>query len=151
MGHVGWRSRTLPSCPQVLIHLVGPDVPEDLHGQALELPSLTKTTVTVCCWRSLYQDWAPRQAQRPGLVFAPNGGLAAYESWGPAVGYIREQKLPFYATDFCEEAAGRAARIFEGLFAAPVLNPFRSPQTCRGRDNLLPSQPNAFLLMPPRD
>ena len=52
-------------------------------------------------------------------------------------------------TDFCEEAAVRGQAMLQHLGARDLLpitvNPFRSPLSCTGDDNRLPSYSNAFL------
>lgn len=76
-------------------------------------------------------------------------GLAAYSSWAPTLRNL-PPGVPAIFTDYCEEAALRAAvmatALTGALLAMPVsANPFRRPASSQGRDNALPSFSNGFM------
>ena len=79
-------------------------------------------------------------------------GLAAYPSWVPTLQYLCRPEQPWAVfTDYCEEAAYRAEQLIQALagpdatWLKPTVNPFRSPLSCTGNDNRLPSYSNAFM------
>ena len=78
-------------------------------------------------------------------------GLAAYDSWLPAVRELITNGRPIsFFSDFCEEAALRAAKVVLGegveYMSVPVfVNPFRHPARIVQTDNALPSYSNGFI------
>lgn len=79
-------------------------------------------------------------------------GLAAYISWMPTVKLLLQSKqLPCFFTDYCEEAAERAAQMCEALSRNSreievALNPWRSPLRDTRAGTALPSCSNAFVI-----
>jgi hypothetical protein len=76
-------------------------------------------------------------------------GLAAYPSWAPTLQSL-PVGVPALCTDYCEEAALRAAATAVALTGSPLalpvaVNPFRRPASSTGRDNALPSLSNGFM------
>ena len=76
-------------------------------------------------------------------------GLAAYQSWAATLESL-PRGVPALFTDYCEEAALRAAAMAAALTGAPLalpvsVNPFRRPASSTGRDNALPSLSNGFM------
>ena len=78
-------------------------------------------------------------------------GLAAYVSWAPTIRRLLTGSAGVVClfTDYCEEAAERAMSMLQALGAQTLMpitvNPFRSPLSCTGDDNRLPSYSNAFM------
>jgi hypothetical protein len=85
-------------------HLIGPEVPPWAHGRRVELAGgdgagadadagAPDTAVTL--WHGLYHDvWreaggAGGALPAPGLLAAPNAGLAAYAAWRPTLELLR--------------------------------------------------------------
>jgi hypothetical protein len=85
--------------------------------------------------------------QSPSLC----AGLAAYPSWALTLRRLARPGGPAcFFTDFCEEAAHRAATLARelgcGQPAVPLrINSFRHPVRIVHADNALPSYSNAFL------
>ena len=87
-----------------------------------------------------------------------HAGLAAYSSWAPTVKLLLESPgLPCFFTDYCEEAALRAADMCRALSSSSgsstggrgvtvELNPWRSPLKDMRAGTALPSCSNAFLI-----
>lgn len=101
----------LPPGTELWLHMIGPDVPEELHGTrwtSSELPGGGSLTVTAwhgcyhqvvqsavlegggggCCGASDVSGVADLQraiAGAPHLVFAPNAGIPAFASWEPSL------------------------------------------------------------------
>ncbi|KAK9827736.1 hypothetical protein WJX81_007683 [Elliptochloris bilobata] len=117
--------------PRVHLHIifVGPDVPcggaapgpTGVRAAGTQAPSKQAGTSAGCgsvrlsFARGLYHECAGRLARELGtahLVFGPNAGLAAYPSWRPTLQLLALPDAPLAAffTDFCEEAALRAAQ-----------------------------------------
>ena len=79
-------------------------------------------------------------------------GHAAYPSWVPSLQLLTQAGAPpAIFTDFCEEAAFQAVRVMQAVAEQDMqwlpigINPFRSPLSCQGKDNRLPSYSNAFV------
>ena len=81
-------------------------------------------------------------------------GIAAYPSWMPTIAALCQNGIPTLISDFCEEAIflARKAAIsildsmdLEGPISEICLNPYRSPLSCQGEDNHLPSYSNCFI------
>ena len=122
----------LLSTPALMIYLY-------LKGSESEIEIQRWNSVSLHCL--LLSCWASRMT----------AGLAAYPSWVLTVQALSESRTPALFTDFCEEAAVRAEAMLSSaqgsMQALPcTCNPFQSPVSCMGRDNRLPSFPNAFLL-----
>ncbi|GBF98797.1 hypothetical protein Rsub_11379 [Raphidocelis subcapitata] len=180
----------LPPGTRLSVHMIGPDVPPALDGRAVtwaELPGGRLTRgLTVALWHGSFHSvqaaWARRRAAggegaraipagAPHLVFAPNAGLPAFESWRPTLqllaagGRARGDDEgggggagapPFVATDYCEEAAHQSQLLLQALLppsgappgAAPLaaaVNPFRCPVPAGGHGTPLPACGNALL------
>lgn len=80
-------------------------------------------------------------------------GLAAYASWLPTVKHLLQStRLPCVFTDYCEEAACRAADMCMALCTGSsrnievALNPWRSPLKTTSGGMALPSCSNAFTI-----
>lgn len=81
-----------------------------------------------------------------------HAGLAAYSSWIPTVKLLLESKEPAcFFTDYCEEAAERAADMCRALCSSGrkvevALNLWRSPLRDMRAGTALPSCSNAFVI-----
>ena len=81
-----------------------------------------------------------------------HAGLAAYSSWVPTVKLLLQPNAaPCFFTDYCEEAAGRAAGMCRALGSPSrkvevALNPWRSPLRDMRAGTALPSCSNAFVI-----
>jgi len=178
------------------LHLIGPDVPVQQHGQQhtwrASLPAGAEESVlTVALWHGRYDQvldaWRcmeedhhhhhqqqQQQQQQPHLVFAPNAGLPAFPSWGPSlrrllgdgssgsVGGGSSERIPFLATDYCEEAVWQSMQLLRSLvgpsssrdccfdlgggdLSGGHLNPFRRPYPTIGHGTALPACANALV------
>lgn len=142
--------------PALHIHLtlVGPNVPHSLDRQQMVTAGSSagqQDQPTGSITISFLKAHWHQLRRRPDLVLGLNAGLAAYPSWVLTVQALSESRTPALFTDFCEEAAVRAEAMLSSaqgsMQALPcTCNPFQSPVSCMGRDNRLPSFPNAFLL-----
>lgn len=129
--------------------MIGPDVPQHMDNKA---ESLGDGFMQLTFRRGLYHDLCGQMqcdSGQPHLIFAPNAGLAAYPSWVPTLRSL-PRGVPIVFTDYCEEAALRAASMVKVLTGAPLalplcVNPFRRPASSQGRDNALPSFSNGFM------
>lgn len=118
---------------------------EDEKSQSLQL-----SFHTGCYHDAASSLW--QEHGRPDLVFGANAGLAAYTSWLPTLQLLSQDNAPpAIFTDFCEEAAYQGVRVMQHAAQGPMqwmpisVNPFRSPVSCQGKHNNLPSYSNAFM------
>ena len=97
------------------------------------------------------------QCKRPYQQLSACAGLAAYSSWRPTLERLLQQPwLPCFFTDYCEEAALRAAGACRAVLGASggsstrevkvALNPWRSPLRTFTGGMALPSCSNGFLI-----
>ena len=86
----------------------------------------------------------------PDVTMAFNAGLAAYPSWIPTLQVVKRSNVPFFCTDYCEEAVFRSLTIMHSIgmdvSEAIRINPFRKPLMISSSDNDLPSCSNGFYL-----
>ncbi|KAM2236106.1 hypothetical protein ACFX1S_011633 [Malus domestica] len=74
-------------------------------------------------------------------VIAPNAGIAAYSSWSPTIGLIKDMNIPAVFSDYCKEACHLGARCISSI----QLNPFRQPMAVEDSVLVLPFHSNCFL------
>lgn len=128
------------------IRFVGPHVPPQLARHHL---SNTRSGVAFSFHAGYYHEVIPELGRPPDMIFAQNAGFPAYSSWTATLQKL-PRDAPLIATDFCEEAANRAAQMAQCVsgraLAMPVsVNPFRQPVSCHNADNALPSYSNGFM------
>ena len=81
-----------------------------------------------------------------------HAGLVAYTSWVPTTKLLlQSEEPPCFFTDYCEEAAERAADMCQALCSSGrkvevALNPWRSPLRDMRAGTALPSCSNAFVI-----
>ena len=101
--------------------------------------------------------WWEYQCKRPYQQLSACAGLAAYSSWRPTLErLLQPPRPPCFFTDYCEEAALRAANACRAVLGASsgsstckvsvALNPWRSPLRTITGGMALPSCSNGFLI-----
>ena len=120
---------------------------------ALRTPSgLTEMSDTVLHTQGVLPYFTPCLEFGVAQTPACHAGLAAYSSWVPTVKLLLQSSdTPCCFTDYCEEAADRAADMCRALMSSsrPVevaLNPWRSPLRDLRAGTALPSCSNAFVI-----
>lgn len=127
----------------LLLRITAPSTPTDrllLKAEVVEENSCDHQKISSCLSKEVSYYW---------IVHA---GLAAYSSWMPTVKLLLQSKeLPCFFTDYCEEAAERAAHMCRAISRNSrgievVLNPWRSPLRDTRAGTALPSCSNAFVV-----
>ncbi|KAK3013337.1 hypothetical protein RJ639_009308 [Escallonia herrerae] len=121
---------------QVRIDLVGPAIPETSSHASTAKSSAVTLRLHAGYYHDRYRDVAKNSS--PHLIIAPNAGVAAYSTWLPTIGLIKEIDIPAVFTDYCEEACHLAACCIQ-------LNPFRQPLAVEDIALFLPCYSNCFL------
>lgn len=152
------------------IDFVGPDVPSFRNFEESKLLSFlecsdgeckcklpwenmdTKCSVSLKLWKGLYHDTYKQlnEGPLPDFIFAPNAGIAAFQSWLPTLKLINKLRVPAVFTDFCEEATILATTCVKEVLACKLtipmqINPFRQPMTPPNKVLELPTYSNCFL------
>ena len=83
------------------------------------------------------------------MSLADAAGLAAYNTWGPGVGALQANGIPFAFTDYTEEAGrlGIERLQSDGLLCNHEcrVNHFFQPKSLADGSNLLPCYSNGFI------
>ncbi|CAK0785799.1 hypothetical protein CVIRNUC_009010 [Coccomyxa viridis] len=149
--------------PSLHLHIVmvSPSLPDNLHRHASWASPDSEGSLRVTLCQGWYHDVASELRKKFGqaqLVFCPNAGLAAYSSWRPTLEHLLQPPWPpCFFTDYCEEAALRAADACRAVLGTSgsssstrevrvALNPWRSPLRTITGSMALPSCSNGFLI-----
>lgn len=134
-----------PSGLQLHLHMVGPDVPPELHGKRLApsgLPSgaaQLQVSLYRGCYHELHASLPPAH-----LVVAPNAGLQVYSTWEPTLRLLLQHQAEaglaagtadhplVLLTDHCEEAVVRAREVVVKLGAAVAGRPHQQEHESSG-------------------
>lgn len=128
----------------VLIVMVGPEVPSNLSGTVVGIGSRVRVNLV----RGVYQEEVT-YLPSPHVIVALNSGLESGLSWGGALEMIKASNVPAFFTDQSELSCANAKQVLRtaglhiGLPVTP--NPFRSPVRNHAPSNNLPSYSNGFV------
>lgn len=129
----------------VLIIMVGPEIPSSLSGSTFEVGGRVKVNLI----KGTYQDEYDNMP-KPEVIMALNCGLELHSSWNEALELIKSISVPAFFSCQSEISCSNAKRLlrYGGLqISYPVTpNPFRSPVRQYGPSSNLPSYSNCFLL-----